>query len=346
SQILLAACVAASVMFLQAIYWKLVAGEWIVYSYEDQGFTWFPPHIEDVFWSAKAGWLVYAPIMIFAVVGHFMLMKKLPELFPVIFIYCLAALWITSAWDIWWYGGSLGQRAMVQSYPLWAFALGAFWQWAGQRNLRRWVFSGLAVVFIYLNLWWCHQAHYGGLFVAEQMTRRYMIKVLGRFDAERDWLKFLDTRDEFTGNDRRDIKPLFAENFDRDTTGATSSESPVSGIRSLIIDSARPFSPAYNIKSPGSDYPWIRATATFQCSQKEWEWWAMTQFIIRFKSGDQIVKDRMVRLQRHIDGSEIKTLFFDTKAPKKPYDHLEVLFWNPGSNTTVKIDELQVEAFR
>ena len=70
----------------------------------------------------------------------------------------------------------------------------------------------------------------------------------------------------------------------------------------------------------------------------------MTQFIVRFKLGDKIVKDRMVRLQRHVEGSEQKTLSFDTKTPKK-FDSLEVLFWNPGSNKTLRLDDLHLESF-
>lgn len=340
----LAAGVAAVLMFFQSAYWKYATGEWLVYSYEEQGFTWFPPHIEDVLWSAKAGWLVYSPMMILAVAGLFMLRKCLPALFPAIALYCLTALYITSAWDIWWYGGSLGQRAMVQAYPLWAFALGAFWYWASQKNLRRLVLVALGGVFIYLNLWWCHQAHRGGAFIAEQMTRRYMMKVLGRFEREQEWLKFLDTRDEFSGDTRQDVRLLLSENFDADTTNATTADAPIAGARSLIIDGARQFSPAYKAPLPQGPNNWVRATVTFRCNEKEWEYWAMTQFIVRFKSGDKIVKDRMVRLQRHVEGSEQKTLSFDTKTPKT-FDSLEVLFWNPGSNKTLRLDDLQLESF-
>lgn len=341
----LAAVMAGAVMFLQAAYWKYATGEWIVYSYEEQGFTWFPPHIEDVLWSARAGWLVYSPIMVFAVVGLFMMRKRVPEVYPVVMVYCLLALYITSAWDIWWYGGSLGQRAMVQAYPLWAFALGAFWTWVSKRSWRRWVFVTLAVACSYINIWWSHQAHRGGLFVSEQMTRRYMLKILGRTEVERDWLKLLDTKDEFKGRTRNNIREVFSQDFEQDTSKQVTTEKPVSGTKSLIINKEMPFSPEFELPVTPGENPWLRASVTFSCDPKEWDWWEMSQFIVKFRQGDKIIKERMIRLQRHVDGGEVKTLFFDTKIPTQPFDRVTMLLWNCGSNKTVRIDDLKVETF-
>lgn len=352
-----AAALAGAVVFLQAAYWKYATGEWIVYSYQEQGFSWLRPHLGDVLFSARAGWLVYSPMMLFAVAGLFRLgkvntgldEKSRAELLPVTLIYCLTALYITSAWDIWWYGGSLGQRAMVQSYPLWAFALAAFVEWiAGGGRWRKWAFTALAGVCIYLNLWWTHQAHRGGLFVSEQMTKRYMLKVLGRFGAERDWLKLLDTKEEFKGAERRDVREVYVNDFEKDTSGFVTSNAPVAGAKSLILNAEKQFSPAFIAyappASPGTMPKWARASVTFRCDPKEWDWWKMTQFIVRFKSGDSIVKERMIRLQRHVDGGEVKTVFFDTKLPAG-FDKMEVLFWNAGGDKTVLLDDLRVEVF-
>ena len=71
----------------------------------------------------------------------------------------------------------------------------------------------------------------------------------------------------------------------------------------------------------------------------------MTQFIIRFEQDDKIVKERMIRLQRHVDAGELKTIFFDTKIPNAPFNRCTVLFWNAGSEKSIKIDDLKVEMF-
>lgn len=341
SKIALAALVTGGVIFLQLAYWKYATGEWLVYSYREQGFSWLRPHFSDVLFSARAGWLIYSPMMIFAVAGLFFLKKNL---LPAILIFCFAALYVTAAWDIWWYGGSLGQRAMVQSYPLWAFPLAALITWVSERNWRKWIFVPLAGACIYLNLWWTHQAHKGGLFVSEQMNGTYMMKVLGRFEGERDWLKLLDTDEEFKDSERRNLREIFSQNFENDTTGVTS-EAPIAGAKSLILNNEKQFSPEYALPINTGEKGWLRASVTFRCDPKEWEMWRMTQFVMRFYQGGKIVKERMIRLQRHVDGSEVKTIFFDTKIPEKPFDRAVVLFWNAGSDKTIRLDDLRVEIF-
>ncbi len=76
SHTLLAVLICLTVGFIQLLYWKYVAGEWIVYSYQDQGFSWLNPHLFDGFLSYKSGWLVYSPLMTFALLGFIFLYQK------------------------------------------------------------------------------------------------------------------------------------------------------------------------------------------------------------------------------------------------------------------------------
>ncbi len=328
---LLAVGMAVSLICVQLVYWKYATGEWVVYSYQDQGFTWFPPHIGNVLWSARAGWLVYSPMMAFAVAGLFLLRRRLPKIFPTISVVCLLILYVTSAWDIWWYGGSLGQRALVQSYPLWAFGMASFWDWAVRHRGRSWLFGALAAVFCYLNLWWTHQAHRGGLFVPEQMTQAYVCRIIGRFKKDTDDLKLLDTPEDYRGKARRNPQLLFSEDFDADTTRATTADHPILGNRSLVLDTIRQFSPEFPIPLYYGQRGWLRCSCLFRCATRENEWWRMTQFVIRFKRGDQIVKERMIRLQRHVEGGETRYVCFDTQIPTERFDSATLLFWNAGS---------------
>jgi hypothetical protein len=113
------------------------------------------------------------------------------------------------------------------------------------------------------------------------------------------------------------------------------------------LNREKQFSPTYRIPlNPNDDSPaWMRAMVTFRCDPKEWDWWRMTQFVVRFKEKDQVVKERMIRLQRHVDGGEIKALFFDTRIPQRPFDLVEVLFWNAGSDKSIRLDNLTIEVF-
>lgn len=347
--LLLAGAIAATVVGIQLGYWKWASGHWLVYSYEEQGFSWLKPHISDVLFSTKAGWLIYSPMMALAFVGFWWLLRQRPTIFWPVLLFCGVFLYVTSAWDIWWYGGSLGQRAMVQSYPLWAFALAAFFQQMTRSGWSYWIWLPVAGLCVYLSLWWTYQAHEGGLFYPEQMTKRFMLKTVGRYKLERDWLKYLDTKDEFKGKERLDLQTVVKKDFEQDSSAAVVRENAITGARSLRLNREQQFGEVFNEKRGTASWDdsrrWIRATCTFRCEPKEWDFWKMTQFIVRFTEGDKIVKERMIRLQRHVDGNEVKTIFFDTKLPDKPYDQMKIFFWNADGEKTVFIDDVLIETF-
>ncbi|MEO6040213.1 MAG: glycosyltransferase family 39 protein [Saprospiraceae bacterium] len=344
-KIALALVVAGLIAAIQPLYWHYVSGEWLVYSYGEQSFSWLRPHLANVLFSARAGWLIYSPMMIFAGLGFFQLRRRQPAIFPGILTFCLVFLYFTAAWDIWWYGGSLGMRALVQSYALWIFPLAAFAEWVTERSWRQWAFPLVAGLCIYGNLWWTHQAHRGdGLFLVEQMTRPFMLRVFGHWQLDRDWLKLLDTEEEFRGAERGKVEEILVKNFDADSL-STTMDQPLNGAKSLLLNKDHQFSPEYPIPLEHTD-GWLRAAITFQCESKEWEYWKMTQFVLRFYDGDQKVKERMIRLQRHVDGSERKTLFFDTRLPDQYFDRATVFFWNADGDKTIRLDDLRVEWFK
>ncbi|MCY7330147.1 MAG: hypothetical protein LH618_16470, partial [Saprospiraceae bacterium] len=119
---------------------------------------------------------------------------------------------------------------------------------------------------------------------------------------------------------------------------------PINGAKSLLLAKNKQFSPEYVVPLEHTD-GWLRATVTFQCEPKEWEFWKMTQFVLRFYDGDKKIKERMIRLQRHVDNQEVKTIFFDTRLPKQYFDRATVLFWNADGEKTTRLDDLRVEWF-
>ena len=53
----------------QIIYWKMVSGHFLYYSYGDEKFSFLHPHIIDGLFSFGNGWLAYSPIMYMAIIG-------------------------------------------------------------------------------------------------------------------------------------------------------------------------------------------------------------------------------------------------------------------------------------
>jgi hypothetical protein len=129
-KLLCAALITLAIGSVQVIYWKYVSGDWLVYSYQDQGFDWLSPHLNEGFFSYKAGWLIYTPLMVFGLLGFIPLFRRKLALFPALFVHALLFIYVAFSWSVWWYGGSLGQRTMVQEYAVLAFPLTAFLGWA------------------------------------------------------------------------------------------------------------------------------------------------------------------------------------------------------------------------
>src|SRR5205085_146212 len=72
--------------------------------------------------SFRKGWLIYTPVMFLSLYGIFLMRKnKLVNLLPAVALYLIVEIYIYSSWGVWWFGGSYGQRSMIQSYALLIF---------------------------------------------------------------------------------------------------------------------------------------------------------------------------------------------------------------------------------
>src|SRR5258705_8647891 len=88
--ILLTGLFAFFIFIPQMVYWKMVSGQWIFYSYTDEHFFFNHPHIIKGLFGYRKGWLLYTPMMILAIIGIVFLRRKVPQLFlPVTFFLLL-----------------------------------------------------------------------------------------------------------------------------------------------------------------------------------------------------------------------------------------------------------------
>jgi hypothetical protein len=143
--------------FLQMCYWKDVTGTWLYYSYQEYGFFFDSPMIVDGLFSYRKGWLVYTPLASFFLFGFILLYKRQRQLFWPIIVWCVANIYITFSWCIWWYGGSFGMRALIQGTALLSINMALLYDFA-LRNYRYffWVII-LGFYFIRLNLFQTRQ---------------------------------------------------------------------------------------------------------------------------------------------------------------------------------------------
>lgn len=327
-KLLLAVITCIAIGSIQLMYWKYASGDWIVYSYEDQGFSWLKPHLHNGLLSYRSGWLTYSPFMIFSLIGFIWLFKKDRGIFWPTFIFSILFIYIAFAWDIWWYGGSLGQRTMVQAYPVLAFPIAAFFEkYLDWNKVLKVILGVLIGIMFYLNLWFTHQAHIGGMVKVGQMTKAYYWKVLGTFDKKLEHQKLLDTKEIFEGTPK-DLKEIY---FNKDQVFELNKEKQSTPGVMLPMEEG---------------YDWLRVSADFSIQQKEWNFWRMTQFVVKFKNKDKVVQQRMMRIQRMLNDNQTKRIHFDLPFPDKLCTDIDVNFWNAEGHKSVKISNVKVELFR
>lgn len=330
---------------LQLIYWKYTTGSWLVYSYQDEGFSWLSPHLWKGLFSYKSGWLKFTPVMVFALAGFWVLWREKRNFFLPTFLFSILFIYIAFAWDIWWYGGSLGQRTMVQAYPVLAIPLTAFFQFIFRKGKSYGVTMGLLFVFFaYYNLWMTHQAHRGGTFYTDQMTRAYFWKIFGRFDIPEDACKLMDTDEEYTG-ERRNVKVLLTNDFETAKDTFFCDIPPISGNHSMCLNKERQNSPFYGVAYTNGQSDWVRASATLLCKYKEWDVWRMAQMKVRFLNNEKVVKERGIRVYRLLKSGEQRRLYIDVSCPRKDFNRVEMFFWNGDGTKPLLVDDMVLEGF-
>lgn len=342
SKYLAAILLTASIGMIQLIYWNYVSGEWIVYSYEDQGFSWLSPHIKDCLISYKAGWLTYSPLMIFSLIGFAPLFKQRNKEWSAIFIFSMIFMYVAFAWDIWWYGGSLGQRTMVQAYPILAFSTCAYLDYFSKR--KKWtkvIIATIMGIFIYFNLWFTHQAHLGGILRPGEMTRGYFKKTLGTYTINPDDIKLLDNNDDYS----KEIKsPVTLINEDYEASPINScSLQMADGSRSNCVNKEAEFTAPLIAPLDGS-YKWVRAYADFKIGEKNYNLWNSPQFVCEFYQGDYKLKNNIIRPFRLLQKNQTRRLYLDAKVPKKA-DKVRIFLWNCNSDFELLIDNIEVIGF-
>lgn len=167
-QLLLIVFAALIVWTPQLALWKYTTGHYFFFSYGEERFYFDNPHIFDGLFSYRKGWLVYTPIMVFALLGIVALFKIERKWALPIVIFTGLNIYIIYSWWCWWYGGSFGSRPMVDSYVLMAIPLAAFYTWLeSKHHLLRYASIFIIILASALNLFQTQQTktclHWDGM---------------------------------------------------------------------------------------------------------------------------------------------------------------------------------------
>lgn len=332
------------IISIQLLYWKWAAGEWIVYSYQDQGFNFLRPYLWKGIFDFRSGWLIYSPILFLVFPGFYYLYRQQKKIFPAVFLFSVLFIYICFSWDQWWYGGSLGARAMVQCYPVLAFAVAAFVQRITEA--KEWMRISFAAFFslcMYYNFWLTDQAHKGGLYKAGEMTAAYWQAVLFKQEANRKWDYLLDNNELYKSYPQK-VTKVYVNNFENDTSASVTILDSARG-KGLLFSKQDQYSHEYKFLVTKPSQKWMRASSDFISAQKEWESWRMVQFCIRLYKNGEVVKHRYLRVHRLLNENETKNIFIDIKIGDIDFDEAGIYWWNPASDKPLIVDNLEVVTF-
>lgn len=354
--VLLAALFAILPAIPQLIYWKINTGEWLYYSYMNpaEGLDVFTPHTWKFLFSFRKGWLIYTPVMIFAIAGIVWSYQKQRSWFWMLAAFFVFNLWLVSSWTCWWYANSFGSRAMVQSYALMALPLGVFIREIKQVKPVYFISIFLLICFfLLLNIFQTWQ-FFQGILPPDRITRAYYVKVFGKtsYDGEYDDLLLIDrTRYHEVMPDGMNYvdELLYHQTYDT----VQSNIYPFTGdpsSRLLQIHSGHAFhdlvQSTYAELTQKNEYAWIRTTGIFRLNHQlnPGEMYLVNEFYhhkkrYKFQAAD--LTEFAVDTTNNWIGFQVDYL---TPEPRRTSDAYKLYFWYRGSDT-VYIDNVIVKKF-
>ena len=338
---LLAAMIGAvMVISIQLIYWKYSSGDWIVYSYEGEGFSWDGRYIKECFIGFRKGWLIYTPIMLFGIIGLYPMYKQknTTKISLPIILFLLIITYIIFSWDNYWYGGGFGQRAMISSYVLFSIAIAALLQFLSQKSNWLKCFSGAFILFcVWLNIFQSFQAQVWGGFETSNMTQKYYFKIFGERDVNPDWKVYLDNKDAKMGAIKKST-PLFNVNFENELGSierrykGSKTVKITKGVNTLLFQSISSLKKGQR----------LRAEIIVSGIRRNWNREKMTNFHIQLLSNGEVVRDQSVRLQDVSRNKEWKIIHVDIKVKQNNIDQIKVLTRSNYEENVVFVDNLKV----
>lgn len=180
------------IYIMQIICWRIQTGEFILYSYVDESFTyWNHPQIINVLFSDAKGLFIYSPILIVSIIGLFL--KRKDSINNVIkWIVFIVQTYIIAAWWCWWLGAAYSERMYCDILCIFAIPTGTFFyrlfEYAGSISLKirkeeilqkviMICILGICMLFIALNLIWiqgCYEYRISANFGTWYMLKMYL----------------------------------------------------------------------------------------------------------------------------------------------------------------------------
>lgn len=136
-----------SIISIQLLCWKIVYGEYIVYSYEGERINWASPQILKVLFSSNHGLFYWEPLVVFSFIGLIISIFRDKKISSMVFFITLSVLiYDSSIWHTWDFGHSFGARNFVDAGLIFAYGLIYFYKKFFKKFESSLIFSCIFIV--------------------------------------------------------------------------------------------------------------------------------------------------------------------------------------------------------
>ncbi len=122
----------------QACVWRAMYGNWLHYSYGEEGFVWTQPALLQTLFSLHKGLFVWTPLLLLAVIGiwwHLGAPRTPHKGLVTCWLVAAGILWyLNSAWWAWGFGWSFGARAFLELAGLFVVGLALTFEFAKRQT--------------------------------------------------------------------------------------------------------------------------------------------------------------------------------------------------------------------
>jgi hypothetical protein len=323
----------------QAGYWIYKTGKPIYDTYKNAGvgLDFFSPHIWNTLFSFRKGWLIYTPIMIFALIGFWQLYRTNKGVFIPVFGTFICSFFIVASWTEWWYGAGFSIRPLITYYTLLSIPMVFFVdKLFEQKRIIQFAFIVLASFFLFLNQFqWWQLRHY--ILDPYRTTKEYYWAIFLKKEVNKDKQKLMLVQRDFTGNDSfadsldYRAKLIFEDKFSNNSNGV------------LLSDASKEFAMPIRIpyrKITKKDHVWLAISFDYKTDNTDLP--ILLAVCMERKNGAYGYKT--FELQKDVKQMQKANFYFLTPEIRSENDVFKIDLWkrSPGSIT---IDNLKIRAF-
>lgn len=182
--IALSAAIVCGILVTQSLVYMAQVGKPFIWAYQNEGFNFSNPEWLKLLFSFQKGLFVYTPFAFVGTIGLIWLLVKKTQEALWLWFFLAVSIYVISCWWNWYYGSSLGMRALIEYLPFFAFGLAFLLQSVGK--IGKTVLITLVLLFVSVNL------------VQSYQYQKFILHWDG-MNQERFWEVFLKTDRKYDG---------------------------------------------------------------------------------------------------------------------------------------------------